>query len=175
MVQTEREYAEALFSVAAEEDSAEEYLGALHTVKQVIYENPDYIEFLASPAISMSERAAAIDEAFGVMPEYVVSFIKLLCESGRVRSILECIDEYEKLATVFLNRTTAFIYSAVKLSETQKSGVCAKLEKLTGKTVEPVYIIDESLIGGVKIEVDGKTLDGSVKYRMGEIKDVMNS
>lgn len=175
MVQTEREYAEALFSVAAEENSAEEYLTALLTVKQVIGDNPDYIEFLASPAIPMSERSTAIDEAFGSMPEYVVSFIKLLCESGRARTLFGCIDEYEKLAAVFSNRTTAVVYSAVELSEAQKSGVCAKLEKLTGKKIDPVYIIDESLIGGIKIEVDGKTLDGSIKYRLGEMKDVMNS
>ena len=82
MIQTEREYAEALFSVALEENSAEEYLEALLTVRQVIGENPEYIEFLASPAIPMSERAVAIDEAFGSMPEYVVSFIKLLCENS---------------------------------------------------------------------------------------------
>ena len=175
MVQTEREYAEALFSIAAEENSAVEYLSALMTVKQVIGENPDYIEFLASPAIPMSERAAAVDEAFGGMPEYVVSFIKLLCENGKARTIFGCIDEYEKLAHVFSNRTSAVVYSAVELNEMQKESLCKKLEKVTGKYIDPVYIIDESLIGGLKIEVDGKTIDGSIKYRLGEMKDVMNS
>ena len=82
--------------------------------------NPDYIEFLASPAIPMSERAAAVDEAFGGMPEYVVSFIKLLCENGKARTIFGCIDEYEKLAHVFSNRTSAVVYSAVELNEMQK-------------------------------------------------------
>ena len=87
MMQTEREYAEALFSLAAEENSVAEYLDALLTVKELVAENPDYIELLASPAIPMSERLAAIDEAFdGRMPEYVVSFIRLLCENGRIRT-----------------------------------------------------------------------------------------
>lgn len=175
MVQTEREYAEALFSVAVEEISVEKYLEALLTVKQVVGENPDYIEFLVSPAIPLSERVSAVDEAFGDMPEYVVSFVKLLCENGRVRTLFGCIDEYEKLAAAFSNRTTAVIYSAVTLNYEQKNGVCAKLKKLTGKQIDPVYIIDESLIGGLKIEVDGKTLDGSVRHRLGEMKDVMNS
>lgn len=176
MMQTEREYAEALFSLAAEENSVEEYSQALLVVKEIIAENPDYIELLASPAIPMSERLAAIDEAFeGRMPEYAVSFMKLLCENGRIRTLEACADEFYSLAVAFSNRISAVIYSAVDLNDSQKSGVCAKLEKLTGKSIDPVYIIDESLIGGLKIEVDGKVIDGSVKHRLGEIKDVMNS
>ena len=42
-----------------------------------------------------------------------------------------------------------------------------------GKNVRAVYIIDESLIGGVKIEVEGKTFDGSIKHRLSEVKDVI--
>ena len=176
MVQTEREYAEALFALAAEENAADEYLQALETVKQVVDENPDYIEFLASPAIALSERINSVEEAFGAdMPEYVVSFLKLLCENGKVRTLFGCIDEFSKLAMAFSNRTVAEIYSAVPLNDEQKTGVCKKLEKLTKKSVDPVYIIDESLIGGLKIEVDGKTFDGSIKHRLGEMKDVMNS
>ena len=79
MMQTDREYAEALFMLAAEEGNTEEYFSSLQTVKELIDENPDYLEFLSSPAISLKERLFAIDEAYGeTFPEYVVSFLKLL-------------------------------------------------------------------------------------------------
>lgn len=176
MAQIEREYAEALFSLAAEEQAAEEYLQSLQTVKQLMADNPDYVEFLNSPAIPLSERLSSVDEAFeSSMPEYVVSFLKLLCENGKVRLLSGCIDEFVKLAMEFSDRTFANVYSAVALSDEQKTAICIKLEKLTKKSIDPIYIIDESLIGGVKIEVNGKTFDGSIRHRLGEIKDVMNS
>ena len=176
MIQTEREYAEALFTLAVEENAVEEFLDSLVTLKQLFDENPDYIEFLNSPAIPLGERTASIDEAFdGKMPQYVVSFIKVLCENGKMRTILLCIDEFETLARAFSNRAIATVYSAVELSDEQKDAVCKKLEALTNKRIDPIYIIDESLIGGMKIEVDGKTFDGSIKHRLGDIKDVMNS
>lgn len=176
MIQTEREYAEALFTLAIEENSTEEYLGCLGTIKNIFEENPDYIEFLNSPAIALSERLTSIDEAFdGRMPQYVVSFIKVLCENGKMRTILTCIDEFEKLARAFSNRAIATVYSAIELNDGQKAALCKKFETLTNKKIDPIYIIDESLIGGIKIEVDGKTFDGSIKHRLGEIKDVMNS
>ena len=176
MIQTEREYAEALFTLAVEENSCEEYLDSLGTIKNLFEENLDYIEFLNSPAITLSERLASIDEAFdGRMPQYVVSFLKVLCENGKMRTIPSCIDEFERLARAFSNRVIATVYSAVELNDEQKGAVCKKLETLTNKRIDPIYIIDESLIGGMKIEVDGKTFDGSIKHRLGEIKDVMNS
>ena len=176
MIQTEREYAEALFTLAVEENAVEEFLDSLVTLKQLFDENPDYIEFLNSPAIPLGERTASIDEAFdGKMPQYVVSFIKVLCENGKMRTILLCIDEFETLARAFSNRAIANVYSAVELSDEQKDAVCKKLEAITNKRIDPIYIIDESLIGGMKIEVDGKTFDGSIKHRLGDIKDVMNS
>ena len=61
------------------------------------------------------------------------------------------------------------------MSDGQKDSVCKKLKTLTKKEIDPIYVIDKSLMGGIKIEVDGKTLDGSLKHRLGEIKEVMNS
>lgn len=175
MIQTEREYAEALFLVAVEEsDRNETYLSSLELVKQVVSENPDYIELLSSPAIPLNERIASIDEAFGEsVCENVLSFLKILCENGRFGMLFGCIDEFKKLYMVLSDRTSARIYSAVPLNDEQKRNICEKLSTLTKKTVEPEYVIDKTLIGGVKIEVDGKTFDGSIKHRLDEVKDVI--
>lgn len=174
MMQTEREYAEALFTLAVEEGAVEAYSDALGTVKGVVEENPEYIDFLCSPAISLPERVQAIDEAFSEsFPENVVSFLKILCENGRIRTLLECIEEYGKFAMELSSKTVAEIYSAVPLDDEQKKKICLKLSKVTGKDVEAVYIIDESLIGGIRIEVEGKTFDGSIRHRLSEVKDVI--
>ncbi len=174
MMQTDKEYAEALFMLAAEEGCTEKCSKALEIVEAVISDNPEYIEFLASPAIPLSERLQAVEEAFGAsMPEFVVSFVKLLCENGHIRTISGCIDEFSVLARAMSNRAAANIYSAVELSSEQKQAICFKLEKVTGKGIDPVYTIDESLIGGVKIDVEGRTYDGSIKRRLKDVKDVI--
>ncbi len=174
MMQTDREYAEALFMLAAEERRIEEYVEELGVIRSLLAENPDYIEYLASPAIHLQERLQAIDEAFGErMAEYIVSFLKLLCQNGRIRTLTGCIDEFNKLAMALSNTVIANITSAIQLSEEQKKAICAKLEKVTGKNIHPVYEIDASLIGGLKIEMEGKTYDGSVKHHLRDVKEVM--
>ena len=64
MRQTDREYAEALFSLCVEEDMCETALADMRTVRELILENPEYSLLLASPAIPLSERLSAIDDAF---------------------------------------------------------------------------------------------------------------
>ena len=174
MMHADREYAEALFMLAAEENAVQEYLQALELIKQLIAENPDYTEFLASPAIPLEERLQALDEAFeSSVPENVLSFLKLMCENSRIKSLGGSIEEFLLLAMQYSNRTAATVYSAVELNEKQKQGICAKLEGMSGKTVDPVFVIDETLIGGIKIEIDGKTYDGSIRHRLDEVKEVI--
>ena len=173
MKQTEIEYAEALFILALEDNVTEEYAEHLRVINTLISENPDYLEVLFSPAIPLSDRLSAIDEAFSSMPENIVSFLKLLCENGHIRTVSLCIAEYERLLKQKLNTASANIFSAVELTEAQKQSVCKKLSDMTNKNREPRFILDPSLIGGIKIEIEGKTYDGSIKHRLHDIKDVI--
>ena len=173
MMNTEREYAEAMFALAAECGKSDEYLASLCEIRTLLRENPLYIEFLSSPAIPQSERCGAIDEAFGSYDEHICSFLKILCENSRVRNVCECIDEFEKLVLASKSRASGTVYSVVELDEAQKQRLCQKLEKTTGKSVDMTYIVDPSLLGGLRIELEDKTYDGSIRHRLGEVKEVI--
>ena len=94
MKQTYREYAEALFMLALEEDKCNEISLALSQIEVAINENPQYLDLLDSPAIPLAERLSLIDEAFSDSEQYVVSFLKLMCENGHIRSFSLCKEEF---------------------------------------------------------------------------------
>lgn len=173
MRQPEKEYAEALFLLSTEKGCTDAVQQALHTVREAVQTSPEYVEFLSTPAIPLTERLAAIDEAFGTLPEYVVSFLKLMCENGHIRTLVEGITEFDTLVRTCANRTVAQVTSATPLDDAQKAALCAKLQTLLGKSVDAVYTVDASLIGGVIIEAEGKTYDGSIRHRLHDVKDVM--
>ncbi len=174
MRQTDREYAEALFCLCVEEDICESALSDMKTVREAFCENPEYSLMLASPAIPLSERLAAIDEAFsGRICEYCVYFLKLLCEKGRMSILLDSIEEFENLCTVYFGRITANITSAVELNDKQKSALLEKLEKANNKMIVPTYKVDPSVMGGLLVEMDGRVYDGTLKSRLRDVKEVM--
>ncbi len=174
MTQTAKEYASALFMLASENNCCGDYAKHLSQVKVLIEEAPEYVRLLESPAIPLSERLGAIDDAFGTMPEHIVSFIKILCENGRIVHILDCIDEYNELLKISENRTVATVYYVEPLSEEQKNALLNKLCAISGKIVEAVYIEDTSLIGGIKVLLDDKTIDGSIANRLNKAKGVIS-
>jgi F-type H+-transporting ATPase subunit delta len=44
-----------------------------------------------------------------------------------------------------------------------------KLEKLSGKKVSLVQKVDPAVVGGLRVEIDGKQYDGTVQGRMSEL------
>ena len=71
------------------------------------------------------------------------------------------------------NRARATVYFVEPLNEEQKSALIEKLEKVSGKTVDARYVEDKSLIGGIKVVLDDKVLDGSISGKLSKIKGVI--
>ncbi len=169
-----REYAKAIFEIATEEGKSKEYRESFSLIRDVILDNPQYIALLSSPAIEMSERKEAINKAFGkAVPENILSYIKLLCEKGHLKFLLDSIDEFNDMYEKINKITTARVKSATELLKGQKAALLEKLEKITGGRVVIDYEIDESIIGGLIIEMDGKIIDGSLKGQLQSVKEVI--
>lgn len=170
-----REYGAALFMLAAEEEKTSEYFDALSAVRTAFEREKEYLDFLASPNIPVNERIKALEDAFGTfLPEHVLSFLQLLCEKGHARSFFACVDEYKKLLDASMQVSTATVVSAVALTETEKKKIKQSLREISGHSVTLECSVDEKLLGGLVITMDGKVMDTSLKTRLAEVKDVMS-
>ena len=173
MTEISNEYATALFSLALETDAAREYCDCLGIVSDIFKKEPDYLEFLSCPTVPITERTAAVDAAFGSFPENMVSFLKILCEKGRISLLTECFDIYSKLLSEHERRSVANVTSAVELTDKEKADLAEKLGKKMGTAVTLNCVVDPSIIGGLIIETGGKVLDGSIRAKLSEVKDVI--
>ena len=69
----------------------------------------------------------------------------------------------------------AEVSSAVELTEDQKERIRKKLLDTTDYLSMRVrYEVDPSLIGGVRVEIEGSVIDGSIKNKLDQIKEVMH-
>lgn len=175
MISSGNDYASALFMLAAESGKLDVFSKDLLVIGGVFRENPDYTLLLSSPSVPKNERMQIIDSAFeGKVDEYLVNFINVLCDHGKVDSLENCIKDFEGLKKAAENCVTARVYTAVPLSDAQKSKIKEKLEKRLGSQVIIKTVIDENILGGVKIELDGKVIDGSIKRQLHDIKEVIS-
>ncbi len=176
MTTTSREYAEALFELAAEEKQIPEAGEGLALVKSVLKEEPAYQALLASPAIGKDARLAALDGAFrGRIPEILLGVLRMMTARGHVGAVADMAREFEALAREYRGEAVAHVTSAVALSEEEREKLQAGLEKRFRRQVTLQCEVDPALIGGVRVEIEGSVIDGSLKNRLDQIKEVMHS
>ena len=175
MTTTSKEYAEALFELAAGEKELEETSDGLVTVISAMQQTPGYRALLASAAISKADRLKALDGAFaGKVPKVLMGVLRMMVSRGHINALDSMAREFEELSRQYRGESTARVLSAVPLKETEAVAIRAELEKRFGHAVSVQCEVDPSLIGGVRVEVEGRVIDGSIRNKLEQIKDVMN-
>ena len=141
MTKTGKLYGDSLYELALEKNVeqrtySKELLDELRIVKSLFDENPDYIRLLQEPSIPRKTRLGLIDKAFGAQAdEYLVNFLKLLCEEELLSEFSGCEEEYRQRFQKDHNIAEAHVDSAVTLSRQQKAALKAKLEEVWKKEI----------------------------------------
>ena len=158
-----------------EEQLTDTVLEQMQTIRQLFRENPDYVKLLSEPSIPKEERTKLLDTAFGTEAErYLVNFLKLLCERGILGEYSGCCEEFTRRYNVDHNIATAVVTSAVALTDEQMAALKDKLEKISGKTVTLTQKTDPTVLAGLKVELEGRQLDGTVKSRLDDLSRKLN-
>lgn len=175
MTQAARIYGGSLYDLAAEEKLDGAIMEQMHAIRQIFRENPTYLKLLGEPSIPQTERIKLIEEAFGGQAEpYLVNFIKLLCEKKLLREFSGCCEEFTRRYHQDHGIAEAVVTSAVKLSDEQMKALQIKLEKMSGKKICLTQKTDPAVLGGLKVEMEGRQLDGTVQGRISDITKKLN-
>jgi len=170
MTEHARVYGGSLYDLAAEEQLTEAIKNDMQEIKQIFRDNPDYIRLLSEPSIKKDERTDLIEKAFGDGAQrYLVNFLKILCERNILNEVEGCFDEFTRRYNADHNIAVAQVTSAIELSDEQKAALKAKLEKTSGKTIELNVKVDPTVVAGIKVELEGKQMDGTAQGRLFDI------
>ena len=170
MTQIGANYAQALYSLARDEGFDSQILSQLQTLDQSFAAEPDFLRLLAAPSLSKDERVRIIDESFrDKVHPYVLNFLKLLTEKGYARQFPACAKAYKALHNSDNGIVEVRAVTAVELTAPQKEKLLEKLQTLTGKQVELQTQVDTACMGGIRLDYDGKRVDGTVKNRLDSI------
>ena len=176
MTTTSREYAEALFELAVQGGVTKETSEGLVTVVSALLQTPEYRLLLASPAIKKEERLASLDAAFrGKIPDILLAILRMMVSRGHVSALDGMARDYEELARGYRGESIAVVTSAVPLKEAEAVALRARLEKKLGRQITLQCAVNPELIGGIRVEVDGYVIDGSIRNKLEEIKEVMKA
>ena len=162
-----REYGRGLYLLSKEEGTVTELLAEVRGVAAILEAEPDYIALLGNLSLKKDDRIGLIDAAFSgrAMP-HLVSFLKLMTERGYAAHIAAALAEYEALYREEEGIAIAEVTSAAPLTDGERQALKERLDRLTGKHCELCERIDPSLLGGVRVMVEGQLYDGTVSGKL---------
>lgn len=176
MTQTSREFAEALFELAMGDGNIGEVSAALDLIDQEMADNPGYLSLLASPALSREERKSSLVQVFGGrIPRTALALLQMMVSRGHAREIGEMIRAWRLLEREHRGESDARVISAVELTEPERKALQSRLDQIFSRKMILHFAVDPALIGGIRVEAEGRVMDGSLQNRLRQIKEVMDS
>ena len=174
MTEVAKTYGDALYDLAAEENISTELMEEVAVMAQALKENAEFVTLLSTPALKKEERLSVLDQSFGgKVHVHVLNFMKILVENGTIAEFPGCADEFRRRYNKDHNIEEITAVTAIPLSEELFSQLKAKLESVTGKTVLLQNKVDASVLGGVRLEMEGTQLEGTVANQLASIRRLL--
>lgn len=163
-------YALSLYEVAQEQGEALSYLDELTAVCQVFEREPDFLKLLLTPSIGLEDKQNVLRKVFeGQIPTFLLNFLMLITEKGRVGLIHEMLRAYREQYYFEHGIVEVRAITAEPLSAALTEKLKAKMSAVTGKQVVLQTSVDPSIIGGIVVKVGNEQFDTSLRTRLNEI------
>lgn len=166
-------YAQALSASVADDSDLESILDDLARVVDLFAGNAELKAFANNPAVPLTAREDVVGEILAAAGESETTrrFVAALMERDRISLLPLTLKRFTAIVDERLNRVSAKVTSAAKLTKDQEKRIREGLAEYSGKTVLMEAYVDPEIIGGVVVEVGGKVLDGSVRSRLARLRD----
>jgi len=170
-----RPYAEAAFRLADEAGALarwSEMLGGLAAVAA----DARVRRATADPRLSDEQRAGLFIAVLGGrLSGDAENFVRVLAQNDRLTLLPEIREQFEVLKNDREGVVEATLQSAFELTEAQLQDIVARLEKKTGRKVRPHVSVDRELIGGVRIVLGDKVIDGSARAQLAALEAALKA
>ncbi len=167
-------YSGALLEAAGELNQTKEVKSSLDELSRIFEENPEFFAFLKARNIRRADKKKVfVNTMSGQLCEAAMNFMLVLLDKDRVGRYRQIVTEYNRLLSKQEGCTYGTIVSAQPLNSEQLVRFEEEAGKLFGSKIKLESEVDESLIGGVKIYVEDKLLDASLKSRLQTLADAL--
>ncbi len=158
-----RPYAEAIFRAALEAKDVGGFAPKLKALGAVASDSR-VAGLLGNPNVSAAEKATLMTSAAGGnVPVALGNALAMLIGNGKATLLPFISEHFERLQRDHDGVVKAMITSAFPLSDADKAGLVDALAKKYGKRVEAEVVVDQSLIGGARVQVGDDVVHSSVK------------
>lgn len=174
-----RDLADALELLAVETQvAAAEQAGRLDAVEdelfrtgRVVAGSPELRRALSDRSAPVASRLALVEDLLaGKAGDETRRLVRQAVQAPRGRTFDQAVTEYAQVAADRRSRLVATVTATVPLTEEQRDRLGAALARIYGHAVQLNVELDPDVVGGIRVELGGEVIDGSVAGRLGSAR-----
>jgi F-type H+-transporting ATPase subunit delta len=168
-----KRYARGLFAVGEKNGKYKDYLNEIEKILNVFDETQQLGKALMLPILEMQKRKELLGDVMKALNVALplANLFSMLLEKNRMGYLHLIKDVYSELVDEKEGRVRGTLYTAYPLADIMKGRIEEELKKRLHKDVALRVVEDKTLIGGVKVNVKGTVIDGSVKQQLETLKE----
>jgi ATP synthase, F1 delta subunit len=163
-------YAESLFNLANEENQLEVFMNNLLFVGESL-DDYDIINFFHHPLVELNKKIEVIEQYFeDNINQYILNFLSLLIKNNRFNLLRLVIDSFLEFYDEANGIKRGTLYTPTTLTTEEIKNIENVISKKTKVIIKLTMIIDQSLLGGLKVVIGDMVIDNSIKNRLSLLK-----
>nr|WP_299459932.1 ATP synthase F1 subunit delta [uncultured Gimesia sp.] len=164
-------YAKAFLGSIQESDKDSVIEEFAQFLNLAITENPAFGKMLTSKSLNKDERLSLIDRVLAPhASELLTNFLRVLSRHDRLDILEQIFTQINKLRDTEAGKKAVLVRSAFELSENILTSIQERLKETLGFSPVIKTLIDQSVIGGLVIQVDDTVYDGSLRTRLKQLR-----
>jgi len=163
-----KRYAEAAYLIAREDGTEEAWLDGLTALAALGTEEAQ--AFLQDSRVSAQRKAQLLETTLKNVDPLVLNLGRLLLRRKKTGIGPQIREAFQELVDQARGITHASVTSAVPLSPDEVKAVTDRLSAMTGGTVIVQPRVDESILGGLVVQMGDRLIDGSTRSRLQALK-----
>ncbi|MEC7117465.1 MAG: ATP synthase F1 subunit delta [Actinomycetota bacterium] len=165
-------YARAILAVASAESNGAQIEDEIYRFSQVLQSSEELKSTLSDASIPSARRQQIVEDLLdGQATQTTVALVSMIVAAGMGSDLKAIADRVIGLGAESRDKAVAEVYSVVDLSSDQQQRLAAALKSATGKDVEMKIIIDESVMGGLLVQIEDEVIDGTVRTRLKQLRE----
>lgn len=176
--ETADRYAEALLELGSEEGNLEELAEDVKAIKEAVSGSTEFRSFIEHPLVPKGDKREMLTQVFGEsVKKETLNFLMLLVDNSREDHLKMICDRFLDMKMDRQNLTRVKVFSALEGDQEElKSLVKEPLGRALDTSVEITQVKqDKDLIGGIKLEIAGKVVDGSARRQLLNLREHLTS
>ena len=169
-----RPYAEAVFHLAWDSDKLDHW-SAMLSLLAAVAADPRFAQLAANPRVERERLQQLVLEICGDrLDEQGVNFVRLLLANHRFQLLPEIAELVEALKAEAEKRVEVELVSAFPIDSAEVERITLTLKKNLKSEVEVTLQVDPSLLGGARLRIGDRVIDGSVHGRLRDLSSYLN-